>query len=197
MKILLDACVIYPTVMREVLMGAAREGLFQPQWSARILEEWARAARKLGPEGETLARGEIVMLRAAWPKAEIQYAPALEDRLWLPDPADTHVLAAAIAGSSDLILTMNAKDFPRHILHEEGLERLDPDGFLRQLWHDSPEAMARVVEQVRQEAERLSGQEWSTRALMKKARLPRLGKALTARKGWASAPTFRQVVEWL
>ena len=52
----------------------------------------------------------------------MRYPASLEERLWLPDPADTHVLAAAIAGSADVILTLNAKDFPRNILAEEGSE---------------------------------------------------------------------------
>lgn len=179
MKVLLDTCVIYPTVMREVLLGAARAGLFTPLWSDRILEEWARAARKIGPTGETQARGEIALIRAAWPKAEVTWPPSLETRLYLPDEADRHVLAAAIAGSADLIITMNAKDFPRHILAEEGLSRQDPDGFLHGLWQAHPGVMQDIVEGVRQTAERLSGEPWTTRALMKKARLPRLGKALS------------------
>ncbi|WP_412562571.1 RSP_2648 family PIN domain-containing protein [Thalassobius sp. MITS945101] len=179
MKVLLDTCVIYPTVMREVLLGAARAGLFTPLWSDRILEEWARAARKIGPTGETQARGEIALIRAVWPKAEVTWPPSLEARLYLPDEADRHVLAAAIAGSADLIVTMNAKDFPRHILAEEGLSRQDPDGFLHGLWQAHPGVMQDIVESVRQTAERLSGDPWTTRALMKKARLPRLGKALS------------------
>ncbi|MEY3307771.1 MAG: hypothetical protein RLZZ413_1809, partial [Pseudomonadota bacterium] len=48
MKIVLDACVLYPTVLREILIGVARAGLYTPLWSDRILEEWARATRKLG-----------------------------------------------------------------------------------------------------------------------------------------------------
>lgn len=179
MKVLLDTCVIYPTVMREVLLGAARAGLFTPLWSDRILEEWARAARKIGPTGETQARGEIALVRAAWPKAEVNWPPSLEARLYLPDEADRHVLAAAIAGSADLIITMNAKDFPRHILAEEGLSRQDPDGFLQGLWQANPGVMQDIVEGVRMTAERLSEEPWTTRALMKKARLPRLGKALS------------------
>jgi hypothetical protein len=47
MRVLIDACVLYPTVMREVLIGVAAKGLFTPLWSARILEEWARAAARL------------------------------------------------------------------------------------------------------------------------------------------------------
>ncbi|WP_417278435.1 RSP_2648 family PIN domain-containing protein [Celeribacter sp.] len=179
MKVLLDACVLYPTVMREVLLGAAKRGLYTPLWSARILEEWARAARKLGPQGEAQARGEVALTRAAFPKAEVKEHKGLEARLYLKDENDIHVLSAAIAGGAEAIVTMNAQDFPRHVLAEEGLERWDPDGFLWRLWSDHPEAVAEVVEEVRQEAERLSGEVWDVRRLMKKARLPRLGKALS------------------
>ncbi|MDP2495807.1 PIN domain-containing protein [Shimia thalassica] len=178
-RLLLDTCVIYPTVMREMLLGVAQAGAFQPFWSDRILEEWARAARKLGPGGEMQARGEAALIQAAWPKAAVNWKPSLEDRLYLPDPADVHVLAAAISCSADAIVTVNAKDFPRHILAEEGLERIDPDSFLRGLWKEQPELVARVGEAVRLEAERLSGEEWDIRRLLKKARLPRLAKALS------------------
>jgi hypothetical protein len=178
MKVLLDTCVLYPTVMREVLLGVAQAGLYQPLWSARILEEWARATIKLGPGAEAQARGEVALLRSRWPGAEMVWPPSLEARLWLPDPADTHVLAAAIAGHADLIVTLNAQDFPRQVLEEEGLARLDPDQFLMSLYTDHPEAVAQAAEAVRHEAERLSGQAWDIRRLMKKAHLPKLGKAL-------------------
>ncbi|WP_420586841.1 RSP_2648 family PIN domain-containing protein [Ruegeria sp.] len=179
MKAVLDTCVIYPTVMREMLLGAARLGHFTPIWSARILEEWARAARKLGPEGEAQARGEIALTQASWPKAEHPPAPGTEQRLWLPDSADIHVLAIAVAASADVIVTVNAKDFPKNILAEEGLDRRDPDGLLHGFWLNDPDGMADIANRVLTEANRLSGGEWTLRALMKKARLPRLGKALT------------------
>ncbi len=181
MKVLLDACVLYPTVMREMLLGVAAEGLFEPLWSPRILEEWARAAAKLGPGQETLARGEIAAVEARWPKASVRPHAGDEARLWLPDPADVHVLAAAIAGSADVLLTLNTGDFPRHTLAEEGLRREVPDLFLREIFGQAPAAVARVAEAVRTEAERLSGEHWPIRKLMKKARLPRLGKALEGR----------------
>jgi predicted nucleic acid-binding protein len=180
MKVLLDACVLYPTVMREVLIGVAAAGLYQPLWSPRILEEWARAAAKMGPGQEALARGEIAALEARWPGASVSPRAGDEARLWLPDPADVHVLAAAIAGSADVLVTLNTRDFPRHTLSEEGLAREVPDLFLRALWADHPAAVAGVAEAVRREAERLSGEPWPIRKLMKKARLPRLGKALEA-----------------
>ena len=178
MKLLLDACVLYPTVMREVLLGAARKGLFEPLWSDRILEEWARAAAKIDAAQEALARGEIALARAAFPKSDVTPNESLQKRLWLPDPNDIHVLAAAIAGSADAIVTLNAKDFPRNILQEEGLLRHDPDWIMCQLHATDPMTVTEVAQAVLTTANQMSGSEWTLRSLMKKARLPRLGKAL-------------------
>lgn len=178
MRVVLDACVLYPTVLREILLGVAAEGLFTPLWSDRILEEWARATRKLGPGGEGMARIEAACARLAFPSACIAPRPGLEARLHLPDDNDVHVLATAIAGNADAILTFNAGDFPRHILSEEGIVRREPDGFLWELCSHHPEPVANVVEAVRAEAERLSGMPMTLRALLKRARLPRLAKAL-------------------
>ena len=180
MKVLIDANVLFPTVMREVVLGVAGQGLFQPLWSPRILEEWARAAAKLGPGGETVARAEIALLQAAFPRALVAPHKGLEQRLWLPDPNDVHVLAAAIAGSADVIVTNNAKDFPRGILAEEGLSRADPDAFLLGFFEAQADAMGHVAMGGLDEARRLSGEDWDMRRLMKKARLARLGKALVA-----------------
>lgn len=178
MKLLLDTCVLYPTVMREMLVGAARAGYYTPLWSDRILEEWRRAAIKLGPEGAAQAESEIALLQAAWPQARIAPAPGLEARLYLPDAADIHVLAAAIVGHAEAIVTVNNKDFPRHTLAEEGLERLGPDQLLYDFWLQDPAPMEALGARVLEQANRLSDRGWEIRPLLKKARLPRLAKAL-------------------
>lgn len=177
-RILIDTCVLYPTVMREMVLGVARKGVFEPIWSERILEEWARAAIKLGAEGEAQARAEIAMLRAGWPKASRPAAPQIAQRLWLPDADDIHVLAVAVDAGADMLMTLNAKDFPRGTLAEEGIERIDPDGYLMQLWMATPEPIEAAAAEVLQTARRMSRQTWEMRALLKKARLPRLGKVL-------------------
>ena len=179
MKLVLDACVLYPTVMREVLLGTARAGFFTPVWSARILEEWARAAARISPAQEAQARGEIALVRAGFPKAEAAPAPGLESRLWLPDASDIHVLATAVASSADAIVTLNAKDFPRGVLAEEGLDRIDPDTLLMEFWQAESSTIAEVAQRVLTQARALSDEDWQMRPLLKKARLPRLGKALS------------------
>ncbi|MFV2034606.1 MAG: RSP_2648 family PIN domain-containing protein [Halocynthiibacter sp.] len=178
MRAVLDTCVLYPTVMREMLLGAAEAGFFTPFWSRRILEEWAHAARKIGPTGQVQARAEIAVISARCPGAEIEPRQGDLARLWLPDANDVHVLAAAIACSADMIVTLNRKDFPRNILTEEGLARADPDSLLTGFYAADPVTMAGLAERVRRTAEELSGRSWPMRALMKKARLPRLARAL-------------------
>lgn len=181
MRAVLDACVLYPTVLREILIGVAGKGLYQPLWSERILEEWARATAKLGPGAETVARGEIVALRDAWPRAIVPETPEEEARLWLPDRADRHVLATAIAGDAPVIVTFNLSDFPRRVLQQHGLRAEHPDPFLLNLYNSAPAAVAEAVEKVRATAERLSGVPQPVRGLLKRAGLPRLGKALERR----------------
>ncbi|MDM7930840.1 RSP_2648 family PIN domain-containing protein [Tabrizicola sp.] len=180
MKAVLDACVLYPTVLREILQGAAEAGLYEPVFSERILREWVLATAKLGPAAPAIAAGEAAMLGAAFPKALVRDRPDIEARLLLPDANDVHVLATAIASSADAIVTFNAQDFPGHVLAAEGIKRRDPDGFLWELHSYHPDRMSQVVEAVRAKAESISGRPIELKPLLKRARLFRLAKALGA-----------------
>ncbi len=180
MRVTLDACVLYPPVLRDILLGVAAAGLYRPIWSERILEEWARATVKLGPSAEAEARGVIAAVKAQFPQAMVARAEGVEARLLLPDPDDVHVLATAIAGHADAILTFNAADFPRHVLAEEGIARRDPDGFLWEMWSGNPESVGAVITRVHGRAEAMAGGPVSLKALLKRAQCPRLAKAVTS-----------------
>lgn len=180
MRAVLDACVLYPTVLREILIGAATAGLITPVWSDRLLEEWARtAARHGGAPDEAMARADIGRLGRAFPEASTPAAPGLEAQLWLPDRGDIHVLATAITGAAEVIITQNLKDFPARELSGHGVRALHPDAVLTDLWLAHPETVQGIVTDVHATAETLSGEDLPLRNLMKRARLPRLGKALT------------------
>ena len=85
MKLLLDACVLFPMVTREILTAYARAGGFQPLWSARIVEEWARsAASKLGPEEEIRARGDAALMAAWFPAARVDGWENRVGEVWSP-----------------------------------------------------------------------------------------------------------------
>ncbi|MEJ6395249.1 PIN domain-containing protein [Gymnodinialimonas sp. 2305UL16-5] len=176
MKAVLDACVLYPTVLREVLLGCAHEGLYQPIWSARLLEEWRRAAeRNGGPTDGALADHEAAEANRRFPKALMP--PGDEAALWLPDPADIHVLASAVSSNAECIVTLNLKDFPRREVSGQGVRVMHPDAQLMEWWLDAPDRLESVVQNVQTRAATL-GIDLPRRALLKRARLPRLGKAL-------------------
>ncbi len=178
MRAVLDACVIYPPILREILLGCAAAGLYEPLVSDRILREWTLATAKLGPVLQAQARTEATLLRAGFPRAVVREDPGIERRLMLPDPDDVHVLATAIAGHADAIVTFNAKDFPGHVLAAEGISRRDPDGFLWEMWSHHPTIVARIVADVHATACRISGDEVPFKSMLKRAKLGRLARAL-------------------
>jgi hypothetical protein len=176
MKCVLDACVLVPTALRLILLGVAEAGFLVPLWSDRLLGEWARAGQKHGYD----AGPEIADAIARFPQARVPAAPAIAARLVLPDPDDVHVLATAIAAGADAIVTFNARDFPRHVLAADGIARRDPDGLLWEIWSGSPDPVAAVVERERAALVAASGRDWPRRAFLKRAGLPRLGRAMDA-----------------
>lgn len=178
MRVLIDACVLYPTVLREIVLEAAARGLFSPLWSPRVLEEWRRAAEKRGETG--IAELEIEAVKALFPDAMVYASSDTEARLSLPDADDVHVLAAAIDGEADEILTLNLKDFPARTLARDGIHLRAPDTFLLELFHNDARALREVLDTVMRKADRHGIDTTNPRALMKRARLPRLGKAVYA-----------------
>ena len=176
MRVLLDACVIFPTVMREMLIGLAQEGLYEPFWSERIIAEWTRAASRLGDGADAIARAEAAVMCDAFPSAMVP--PGSIADIWLPDPDDVHVLEAAILGQADVLMTKNLGDFPTRILSSHGVLRRDPDGFMIELLETHPAIVKEVAKRVQTKAERLSQRDQAIRGLLKRSGLPRLGKAL-------------------
>ena len=180
MKIVIDACVLFPTVLRELALGLADTGTITPLWSPRILEEWRRAALRRSERDGMIAEGEIALLKVRFPEASVEIDPATEARLVLPDPDDVHVLAAAIDGAADALMTLSLRDFPTNALSAQGILRRDPDGVLLEAFHADEAAMHQIVSDVLGRAVEHGIDTSNPRALLKRARVPRLGKAMFA-----------------
>lgn len=178
MRVFLDACVLFPSVLREILTGVAARGGFQPLWSERVLTEWLMATARLGPEASAHAQSEILRLKRAFPDALCPPAPQIEALLDLPDTADRHVLASAAAAGAEVLTTLNLRDFPRYALFAQNMTAQSPDAFLMALWIDQPALIEQAVAGVQARTELISGRPQPVRALLKRASLPRLGKAL-------------------
>lgn len=175
MRAVLDACVLYPTLVRGLLLDAAGAGLITPLWSARILGEWTHAAARQG-DGEVI-QAEAALVQAQWPGALLPPVPDLEAGLSLPDPDDTHVLAAAISGQARALVTFNLRDFPPRTLARHSLTPWHPDALLLALLQEAPEPLARAIAA---RTAPLEAAGLTPRAALKRARLPRLGKAYGA-----------------
>lgn len=177
MKAVLDACVLFPTVLREILLGSAKAGLFAPYWSERILAEWRGAAGRIGPDADAVAGAEIALLQARMPDAWVTPVQDGAIDLDLPDPADRHVIEAAMAANAPLIVTANLRDFPRRPLAALGIQAIHPDEFLRDLYLAHPAAITAAIEATHARAVAAGG-DISRKDLMRRARLPRLARVM-------------------
>lgn len=177
MRAFLDACVLYPTVTRRLLLDVAKAGVFVPLWSERVLEEWRRAAIANAPELEEVTRGEVALEQAFWPDAMVAGVPSRTE-IALPDPNDIHVVEAALAGQADVLVTANLKDFPVKVLGGFGLRVSHPDVFLSAAFEDAPEALHQSLDAMLSQARTGTAEAFTPRKFLKKARLPRLAKQM-------------------
>jgi predicted nucleic acid-binding protein len=143
----LDANVLYPFSLRDSLLRLAELELYTPLWSVRILEEMTRNLVEQRITEEQAARIEEAM-RQAFEEAEVD--PAEIERLepaMTNDPKDRHVLAAAVAADSELIVTFDLDDFPPEACDPVGVEAIHPDEFLLDLYDLDPEGVRAALEQ--------------------------------------------------
>src|SRR4051812_1142659 len=131
---LLDACVLYPAPLRDLLLHVACTGLFRARWSNEIHEEWINALleKRSDLKREQLQRTRELMDRAI-PDCLVKGHMGISHALELPDPNDRHVLAAAICGKAEVIVTFNEKDFPPEALIPFDIVTQHPDEFLGHL----------------------------------------------------------------
>ncbi|MBS0213754.1 MAG: PIN domain-containing protein [Proteobacteria bacterium] len=131
-----DACVLYPALLRDLLMHLALSDLFRARWTERIHAEWMGNLRMNRPDipGEKLERVRRLM-DAHVPNCLITGYEPLEADLHLPDPDDRHVLAAAIHCHAGTIVTYNVKHFPDAALAPHGINAQHPDSFIEHAFH--------------------------------------------------------------
>lgn len=127
----LDACVLYPAPLRDLLLSLAAAGIFRGRWTHLIQDEWIRNLATNRPDLSLGAlRRTATTMNEVIEDCLIEKFEYLIDSLTLPDPDDRHVLAAAIVGHADAIVTFNLRDFPEQSAAAHGIEILHPDDFL-------------------------------------------------------------------
>lgn len=131
---------LYPQAVMDALLSLATAGLFAAKWTTRIEEEWIGALERQRPElvGRLAIRRDA--MRDAVPDWDVPVSAwePLVHALMLPDAGDRHVLAAAVAGHADCIVTSNLRHFPDDAVRPYGVEVVDPDRFIVNQWDLDP-----------------------------------------------------------
>ena len=135
---ILDANVLYPAPLRDILLQLSVAGLYRARWSAEIDQEWKRNLIAARPHLAAQIERTNAMMHRAVPEASVLGHAGLIPDLTLPDPDDRHVLAAAIIAEAGVIVTYNLRDFPPEILTHFGIEAQHPDAFLMALESRDP-----------------------------------------------------------
>lgn len=148
--VLLDACVLYPAALCDLLMRLAVHDLIQAKWSEKIHDEWMTAVLRERPD---LTRVQLERTRQLM---DLHAGDCLVsghewriDNLSLPDENDRHVLAAAIEADADAIVTWNLGDFPEETLAAQGIDRWTPDELLLQLLFWNEDAVVKLMREHR------------------------------------------------
>jgi predicted nucleic acid-binding protein len=147
---LLDANVLYPALLRNVLMYLAVHGLYRPLWSEVIHVEWMTALRREHPDvtERQVARTKRLMNENMLDATVIGYEKLVPGFV-LPDANDRHVLAAAVHGGANVIVTRNLKHFPAKALKPHGVSAQSPDAFVANLIIRDTDAVVTALAELR------------------------------------------------
>ena len=145
-SVVLDANVLFPASLRDILLRCAEKNLFRLRVSQQI---WDEVVRNLFSSGR-LTSEQVARLDTAI-QAFLRRTNALVTgyKSLIPnltnDPKDRHVLAVAIHAHAQTIVTVNLKDFPAHALSSHGVVAQHPDPFLTCLYHARPDVLVQIV----------------------------------------------------
>jgi predicted nucleic acid-binding protein len=107
---LLDACVIFPFSLSNLLLEAAYKELYRVNFSTTILDEAIRNRVKRGRMNQVAADKFRAALIRGFPHALVEAPVDLEGKME-NHPGDRHVLASAVYAKVDVIVTSNLKHF--------------------------------------------------------------------------------------
>lgn len=137
-KAFLDANVLFPNHLRSLFLDLTEAKLISLAWSPKVIEEWqynARRLKRLNRSDSSVLTNE---LDDRCPEASVVQYEDLMPTLRLPDPDDRHVLAAAIKGKCQYIVTFNMADFRKKELRKYDLVPIHPQNYLLNLLEKAP-----------------------------------------------------------
>ncbi len=146
LRVVLDACVLFPMYLRDTLLSTADEDLYLPYWSQKIIDEVIGNLVKGGTLSQEKAKNLERTIKIAFPEAMVEVPVALEQAM-TNEPKDRHVLAAAVTAGADIIVTNNLKDFRENDLAPWNIIAQSPDEFLSDLLDEYPDSIVDLLQQ--------------------------------------------------
>lgn len=111
-RAVLDANVIYPAFLRDVLLRLAASDLYLPYWTHRIHDEWTRNLLAHRPDLSPARVGRTRAMMDVHVSAFVVGYERFEAGLDGVAPEDRHVAAAALCAGAAYVVTQNLRDFP-------------------------------------------------------------------------------------
>lgn len=124
----LDANVLVPINLTDVLLRLAAAKTYRPLWPAHVLDEVERTLLKLDVAAAKVSY-RLGVMRERFADAEVTGYEALIPEMGC-DEKDRHVLAAAVRARAEVIVTFNTRDFPSDALAPYDITLVHPDDFL-------------------------------------------------------------------
>lgn len=140
-KVVLDANVLVPFTLRDVLLHAAARGFYQLFWSDQILAETRRTLVEKLSMSEEQANRLLHAMTDAFEESLVTDYEALVP-VMRNDEKDRHVTAAAVKAGAQVIVSANLRDFQDL---PEGIEAQSPSDFLENLFDLDPEGMIALI----------------------------------------------------
>ena len=115
----------------DTLLSIAEAGVYRPLWSVDVVDELRRNMIRRGLK-DTQVDHRLGQMTVHFPDAEVvgyqDLIPAMTNH-----PKDRHVLAAAIRGGADVLVTENLRDFPDDAVAPYDLRAVHQEEFLLDL----------------------------------------------------------------
>lgn len=147
MIVVLDACVLYPPSLRDLLLTLATLDAFEVRWSAEILEELTRNVLADNPdiEPDVFVSHTIGAMIRAFPEASVTIDPGLVDHMD-NEPKDRHVAAVAVGARAQAVVTLNVRDFRSQVLNQAAVAVLTPGDLVNNVLAEAPEIVVTAVD---------------------------------------------------
>ena len=144
--IFLDANVLVPVSLTDLILRLTEAGLVEPFWSQRVLDEAIRAVKRRRPDLVPAGiDARFASMCRFFPDAMVDDGDVDPSEYPSPDANDRLVIGAAHRSPADTVVTRNLAHFPDSTLSRYGLRAVTADTLMLELLTAAPETMREVI----------------------------------------------------